>query len=155
VGVVPPTPLTAGEFIAWAEGRPERYELVDGEIFAQASERLAHAKMKLAVAIALGDAIRKRGAPCHVLPDNMAVRVDDRAVFEPDAGLLRTRTRSVDPARRKPDHRRRGPVAFDGPQRRSRQARRLFPPRERPALPSSTRTSRSSSTTRAGRGSIF
>lgn len=85
MGVVPQTRLTAEEFIAWAEGRPERYELVDGEIFAQASERLAHAKVKGAIYVALREAVRKRGAPCHVLPDGMAVRVDDRTVFEPDA----------------------------------------------------------------------
>jgi Uma2 family endonuclease len=81
------TKLTAEEFLAWAEGRPGRYELVDGEVLAQASERVAHAKTKLAAALALQDAVRRAGAPCHVLPDGVAVRVDAATVFEPDAQL--------------------------------------------------------------------
>jgi Uma2 family endonuclease len=79
--------MTAEEFVVWAEAQPQRYELVDGEVFAQASERLAHAKTKGAVYIALLDAVRRAGAPCHVLPDGMAVRVDASSVFEPDAQL--------------------------------------------------------------------
>lgn len=79
--------MTAEEFVVWAEAQQGRYELVDGEVFAQASERLAHAKTKLAVAVALMDAVRRAGAPCHVLPDGMAVRVDASTVFEPDAQL--------------------------------------------------------------------
>ncbi len=85
MSVLPQTRLSAEEFLAWAEGRPGRYELVDGEVFAQASERVAHAKAKLAVAMALMAAIRKSGAPCHVLPDGVAVRIDVGTVFEPDA----------------------------------------------------------------------
>jgi Uma2 family endonuclease len=79
--------MTAEEFVVWAEAQQGRYELVDGEVFAQASERLAHAKTKGAVYIALLDAVRRAGAPCHVLPDGMAVRVDSSSVFEPDAQL--------------------------------------------------------------------
>lgn len=79
--------MTAEEFVVWAEAQQGRYELVDGEVLAQASERVAHAKTKLAVAVALMDAVRRAGAPCHVLPDGMAVRVDASTVFEPDAQL--------------------------------------------------------------------
>ncbi|WP_159732239.1 Uma2 family endonuclease [Methylosinus sp. Ce-a6] len=75
--------------MVWAEGRPGRHELVDGEVFAQASERVAHAKAKLLVALALQDAVRRAGAPCHVLPDGVAVRVDSATVFEPDAQRYR------------------------------------------------------------------
>jgi Uma2 family endonuclease len=85
MAAVPKTHLTAEEFLAWAEEQPGRYELVDGEVFAQAAERVAHAKAKGAVYIALLDAIRRSGAPCHVLPDGVAVRVDAATVFEPDA----------------------------------------------------------------------
>lgn len=77
--------MTAEEFLAWSEGEEGRYELVDGVVYAQAAERAAHAEMKLAVAIALKGAIGARGAPCHVLPDGMAVRVGATTVFEPDA----------------------------------------------------------------------
>ncbi|HEY8067206.1 MAG TPA: Uma2 family endonuclease [Methylosinus sp.] len=87
MSALPKTRMTAEEFVAWAEAQPGRYELVDGEVFAQASERVAHAKAKLAVALALQDAVRRAGAPCHVLPDGVAVRVDASTVFEPDAQL--------------------------------------------------------------------
>jgi len=84
----PPLPrekMTVDEFLAWSEGREGRYELVDGVIYAQASERVAHAEMKGLIYVALRDAIRRTGAPCHTLPDGMAVRVGARTVFEPDA----------------------------------------------------------------------
>ena len=87
MNALPKTKMTAEEFVVWAEGRPSRYELVDGEVFAQASERVAHAKAKGAAYIALLDAVRRAGAPCHVLPDGVAVRVDAATVFEPDAQL--------------------------------------------------------------------
>lgn len=87
MSAVPKTRFTAEEFLAWNEGRPGRYELVDGEVFAQASERVVHAKIKMAVASALQNAVRRAGAPCHVLPDGVAVRVDAATVFEPDAQL--------------------------------------------------------------------
>jgi Uma2 family endonuclease len=77
--------MSAEEFLAWSEGEEGRYELVDGVVYAQASECAAHAEMKLRVAIALTNAVRRQRVPCHVLPDGMAVRVGARTVFEPDA----------------------------------------------------------------------
>ena len=82
---LPQTLFTADDFLAWSESQPGRYELVDGVVVAQAAERASHAKMKLAVCVALRDAIAKRGAPCHVLPDGMAVRVNKSTIYEPDA----------------------------------------------------------------------
>ncbi len=79
--------MSVEEFLAWSEAQEERYELVDGVVFAQAAERAAHAEMKLAVAVALMNAVRRRGLPCHVLPDGMAMRVGACTVFEPDAML--------------------------------------------------------------------
>jgi Uma2 family endonuclease len=87
MSALPQQKFTAEEFLAWSEGRPGRYELVDGEVYAQASERVAHAKAKGSVYIALREAVRRAGAPCHVLPDGVAVRVDAATVFEPDAQL--------------------------------------------------------------------
>lgn len=85
MSAIPEKRMTAEEFLAWAEGLPGRYELVDGFVLAQASERAGHAKIKGEVFVALHGAIRRAGAPCHALPDGMAVRVDARTVFEPDA----------------------------------------------------------------------
>ena len=60
--------MTVDEFLAWAEGRPGRHELVDGEVYAMSPERARHAETKAAVYTALSQAIRSAGSPCRVLP---------------------------------------------------------------------------------------
>jgi Uma2 family endonuclease len=77
--------MTVDEFLSWAEGRPGRYELFRGVIYAMTPERAAHAEMKLAVQLALVSGIRERRLPCHVLPDGMTVRIDETTTHEPDA----------------------------------------------------------------------
>lgn len=77
--------MTVEDFLAWSEGVDGRFELVNGVVVAQASERAAHAKMKGAVFKALDNAIQKRGLSCHALPDGMAVRIGARTAYEPDA----------------------------------------------------------------------
>ena len=77
--------MTVDEYLAWAEGRPGRYELYAGSIYAMAPERAIHAEMKLAVQNALQEGLRKAGLPCYVLPDGMTVRVDRYTAHEPDA----------------------------------------------------------------------
>jgi Uma2 family endonuclease len=84
---VPKQRMSAEEFLAWSQTQAGRYELAGGEVFAQASERAAHAKIKGRVYMALHNAIRTKGLPRHVLPDGMAVRIDADTVFEPDAQL--------------------------------------------------------------------
>ena len=85
MNAIPKERMTAEEFIAWEEGVPGRYELVDGQIFAQAAERAAHVRTKSKVYAALEAEIRRAGAPCHAMADGMAVRIDKGTVFEPDA----------------------------------------------------------------------
>ncbi len=85
MNAIPKERMTAEEFVAWEEGVPGRYELVDGQIFAQAAERAAHAKIKGEAFVALREAIRRNDLPCQALPDGMAVRIDKGTVFEPDA----------------------------------------------------------------------
>lgn len=79
--------MAADEFLAWVLERPEgeRYELVAGEVFTMAPERLGHARVKGHVFRALGDAIRAAGLRCEALPDGMAVQIDETTVYEPDA----------------------------------------------------------------------
>lgn len=77
--------LTLQEYLAWSESQDGRYELIGGEIVAQAAERAAHAAMKGEIFVALRDAIGRRGLDCHALPDGMAVRIGDDTAFEPDA----------------------------------------------------------------------
>ena len=78
--------FTAGEFIAWALEQPTgRFELGNGTVVAMAPEPASHNQAKLNGAIALRGAIVARGLPCRVMMDGMAVRIDDRTVYEPDA----------------------------------------------------------------------
>lgn len=82
---LPQHKMTVDEYLAWAEGRPGRFELYAGTVYAMAPERARHAEIKLALHMALVAAIRKRGLPCHVLPDGMTVRIDESTAHEPDA----------------------------------------------------------------------
>src|SRR5205814_898293 len=81
------TRMTVDEYLSWAEGRPGRYELFDGTVYAMTPERAVHAEIKLAVHMALVSAIRRRGLPCHVLPDGMTVRIAESTAYEPDASV--------------------------------------------------------------------
>ncbi len=77
--------MTVDEFLVWAEGRPERYELVGGRLYAMPPERIKHTSTKLYAALALFQAIAKAGSTCEVLPDGATVRFDRETAFEPDA----------------------------------------------------------------------
>jgi Uma2 family endonuclease len=77
--------MSVDEYLAWAEGRAGRFELYAGRVYAMTPERAQHAKVKLAVQIALREGIRRAGLPCHVLPDGMTVRVAQDTAHEPDA----------------------------------------------------------------------
>jgi Uma2 family endonuclease len=76
--------MTADRYLAWVDQPPSgRYELVNGQVVAMNPQRVEHIETKLAVAIALRDALR--GGSCHALADDMAVKVDESTVYEPDA----------------------------------------------------------------------
>jgi Uma2 family endonuclease len=80
------TQFTADEFIAWALEQPTgRFELDNGTVVAMAPERAHHALAKGNAYVALRNAIGARGLACQAFPDGMAVRVNDRTVYEPDA----------------------------------------------------------------------
>ena len=82
----PPGRMTFDEFLAWAMAQPEgRFELVDGKVVAMAPERVAHARLKSEVWLALRDAIKSAGLPCEALPDGMTVKIDEHTAYEPDA----------------------------------------------------------------------
>lgn len=77
--------MTVDEFLVWTEGQEGRFELHDGRVVAMSPERVAHAEMKGRVYRALDESIRRLGAPCHALPDGVAVRVSESSCYEPDA----------------------------------------------------------------------
>ena len=70
----------------WYDLQPDglRYELLNGRIYEMQAERASHARAKGALYIALVNAIKARNVPCEAFIDSMAVRVDDKTVFEPD-----------------------------------------------------------------------
>jgi Uma2 family endonuclease len=82
---LPDAPMTVDEFLAWAEPRSGRYELINGVVHAMTPERAAHADMKGAVYMALVTTLRSRNVPCRAFPDGMTVRIDDTTAHEPDA----------------------------------------------------------------------
>jgi len=83
-----PRHMTVAEFLDWATAQPRgRYELVRGEVVAMAPERARHSLTKLAVAVALRDAVKRAGLPCTVFPDGMTVVIDNEHSREPDAAV--------------------------------------------------------------------
>jgi Uma2 family endonuclease len=82
---IPKHRMNVDEFLAWAEGRPGRWELEDGRVVSMSPERVLHARTKYYAQGALSRAIRAAGLPCHMLPNGMAVRVGLEIAFEPDA----------------------------------------------------------------------
>jgi Uma2 family endonuclease len=77
--------MTTDEFLVWAEGRPGRYELIDGQVIAMSPERVRHAEVKAAAYLSLRAAIRSANRPCRAMPDGLTVCIDDHTAFEPDA----------------------------------------------------------------------
>ncbi len=76
--------MTVDEFLAWAEGREGKWELHDSVPVAMAPERALHSQVKAFAVIALGAALRRRGAECGVYADGLAVRIAPRRAFVPD-----------------------------------------------------------------------
>ena len=80
-------PLTVEEYLAWADAQAETpcTELINGQIVAMTPERIEHAEIKFAAALALKMAITRAGVNCHAVGDGMAVRIDDHTAYGPDA----------------------------------------------------------------------
>ena len=85
MSVQPKTRMNVDEFLAWADGRDGKYELVDGVAVAVSPERARHAVVKLAAVRALQEAIRTAQPPCRALIDGVAVRIDAATSYVPDA----------------------------------------------------------------------
>ncbi len=77
--------MTVDAFLAWAETREGRFELLRGRVVAMAPERARHVRVKLNIAIALRSAIERAGLDCEAFGDGMTVRIDEGTAFEPDA----------------------------------------------------------------------
>jgi Uma2 family endonuclease len=87
--------MTVEEFLPWAEGKEGRWELHDGVPVMMSSldpdmmapERAAHARTKFRAAKTLDGAVARAGLTCEVFTDGMAIRVDARTTYEPDASV--------------------------------------------------------------------
>ncbi len=85
---LPKHKMTVTEFIPWALAQPRgQFELVGGEVVAQASERARHNLAKLAVAKALQNAVKRANLPCTVFTDGMTVKIDEYTARQPDASV--------------------------------------------------------------------
>jgi Uma2 family endonuclease len=81
-----PSRLTVDEFLAWAVRQKEgKYELIDGVVIMQQPQRWGHSKVKLEVALALREAIKKAGVAYYVASDGPTVRISQHKAFVPDA----------------------------------------------------------------------
>ena len=80
-----PNLMTVDEYLAWAEGRPGRYELINGVVRQMSPETVGHADAKQAALGALKAAIKRAGIAAFAMPDGMTVRVAKKTSFEPDA----------------------------------------------------------------------
>ncbi len=80
--------MTVDEFLLWAEGREGRWELHDGVPVMMSPERVAHNRSKFRAATALQDALAAAGLSCEVFTDGLAIKVDARTTFEPDASVV-------------------------------------------------------------------
>jgi Uma2 family endonuclease len=85
MNVISPRRMTVDQYFAWSQGRPGRFELVEGTVYEMSPETAGHAKTKAAVYVALMTAISRRRVPCHALPDGLTVRIDETTAYEPDA----------------------------------------------------------------------
>jgi Uma2 family endonuclease len=81
-----PLTFTADAFLAWAEEQPDgRFELIEGRVVAMGRERAAHGRAKYRAVVALDAALAKAGLDCEAFIDSVALRIDDRSVYVPDA----------------------------------------------------------------------
>jgi Uma2 family endonuclease len=69
--------MSRDEYRLWAEGRPGRFERIDGRVVAMAPERVGHARIKGEAFAALRSAIAAAGLACEVLIDGPTIEVGE------------------------------------------------------------------------------
>jgi Uma2 family endonuclease len=82
-----PKPWTLQEFLAWEESEPDKFELVDGVVFAMAGGTAAHARLAVNTQTALHRAVE--GGPCQVFNSDMKVVAEHFSAY-PDASVVCT-----------------------------------------------------------------
>ncbi len=90
MSALPKHDMSADEFLAWVAKQPKeagRFELIDGLVIMQNSERLLHSRTKGRLFRALASALEKSGANCEAVVDGPTVRVSAKKTYKPD-GLI-------------------------------------------------------------------
>lgn len=75
--------MEAEAFLAWAEGREGRFELVDGRIRAMAGAARRHDRVVVNAIASLVNQLR--GKPCQPGSADLAIKINPRKVRRPDA----------------------------------------------------------------------
>ncbi len=84
-------PMTVEEFLPWAEGKEGRWELHDGVPVMMSPERVCFTPRPKARDVRRAEGrlcATAKGLPCEVYPDGMAIRIDARTTYEPDASVV-------------------------------------------------------------------
>jgi Uma2 family endonuclease len=77
--------MTAEEFVAWAEARPEKHwELFDGVPQIQQSQNWGHARHILKIYRLIDGEITRRGLSLSIATQGLVVKAGPRMAFEPD-----------------------------------------------------------------------
>ncbi|RMG13518.1 MAG: Uma2 family endonuclease [Cyanobacteria bacterium J055] len=71
--------LTPQEYLEWEEQQPDKYEYIDGEVFAMAGGTLPHASIALNLGSALKNHLRDRG--CKVFVADAKVGVSEQGPY--------------------------------------------------------------------------
>ncbi|MCW7537617.1 Uma2 family endonuclease [Aquabacterium sp. A7-Y] len=74
--------VSPAEYLAWEEEQPERYEYVDGEIFAMVGGWRRHHQIVVKPVRHLDEHLED--TPCEVASETMKLRIGGDAVFYPD-----------------------------------------------------------------------
>jgi Uma2 family endonuclease len=80
-----PKPWTLERFLAFEESEPDKFELIDGVVFAMAGGTAAHARLAVKVQSALERAVR--GSSCEVFNSDMKVVAEHFSAY-PDASVV-------------------------------------------------------------------
>jgi Uma2 family endonuclease len=90
-------PMTAEEFAAWAERRPEKHwELFDGVPQASQAQSWGHADVKGRIYIALLRAVAEGGLDYSVGVDGIVVKVGPKTAFQPGVVMFAGRMGKTD-----------------------------------------------------------
>ena len=88
MSAVPKHEMDADAFLAWVVRQPKeagRFELIDGHVVMQQSERLVHVEVKATLQRGLRDGLDRAKAACFSIGDGATVRVSKTKVYKPDA----------------------------------------------------------------------